>query len=91
MEEKVYDVEMMYIQNKGGNNYTVETTGRRAKDTKLIFSDVEGVEVNALNSLQVRNSYIQMGEGHTKVWNMRFVYPTNFKIKYTGRIVIDVI
>ena len=91
MEEKVYEVEMMYIQNTTGNDYTVETMGRRGRNFKLNFSDVDGIEVNAPKPLEIKNSFVRMADGETKVWNMRFAYPTNFKIKYMGKIIIEVI
>jgi hypothetical protein len=89
MEEKVYEVEMMYIQNTSGSDYTVETSGRRTKSVKLNFSNVEGVEINSPKPLEVKNSFIQMNDGQSKLWNMRFAYPTNLLIKYNGRIVIE--
>ncbi|MCP5053009.1 MAG: hypothetical protein GY940_37930, partial [bacterium] len=66
MEEKVYEVEMMYIQNTSDNNYSVETMGRRSKNFKLNFANVEGIEVNATKSLEVKNSFIQMNDGQSK-------------------------
>jgi hypothetical protein len=91
MEEKVYEVEMMYIQSTSGKDYSVETMGRRSKNVKLNFSNVEGIEINSTRPLEIKNSFIQMNDGETKIWNMRFVYPTNLAIKYMGKIVIEVI
>ena len=91
MEENVNEVEMMYIQNTGGTNYSVETMGRRSKNVKLTFSDVEGVEFVATRPIEIKNSFIQMAETHPKMMNMRFSYPTNFKIQYImGKIRIEV-
>ena len=91
VEEELREVELMYIQNISGNNYSVETTGRRAKTVKLNFADVDGIEIDAKRPLEVKNSFLQLGEGQ-KLWNMRFVYPTTFKIKYSmGKIIIHVI
>jgi hypothetical protein len=81
MEEKVNEVEMMYIQNTSGTNYSVELTGRRCKTTKLNFSHVEGVEFCLPRPLEVKHSYLQMAEGQNKMWSLKFVYPTNFIIK----------
>ena len=92
MEEKVYDVEMLYIRNTSGTNYVVETSGRRSKSLRLTFSQVEGVEISALRPMEIKNSYIQMAEGQDKTWNMRFGFPTNFSIKYAmGKIIIETI
>lgn len=92
MEERVYDVEMMYIQNTSGTDYSVELTGRRRTTMKLNFPGAEGVEFNPQRPLEVKNSYIQMAEGHNKIWNIRFAYPTNFSIKFVmGRVVIDIV
>jgi len=92
MEESVREVEMMYIKNPSGDNYTVETMGRRSTPVKLNFSNVEGVEFNAANKpLEIKNSFLQMKEGEPKIWNLRFGYPTNFSIKFMGKIIIEVI
>ncbi|MCP5106117.1 MAG: hypothetical protein GY950_22215 [bacterium] len=92
MEEKVYEVEMMYIQNTSGTNYSVEMTGRRCKNMKLNFSNVEGIEFNPQRALEIKSSYIQMSEGQSKIWNIKFAYPTNFGVKFiVGKIIIDVI
>jgi hypothetical protein len=90
MEERVYEVEMVYVQNTSGNNYTLETMGRRSKNVKLSFTDVEGVEINSPKPLEVKNSLVQMAEGQSKMWNMRFAFPTNLAVKYSmNRIVIE--
>jgi hypothetical protein len=92
MEEYVNEVEMMYIQNTGGENYTLETMGRRSKNVKLNFSGVEGVDIVAKKPLEIKNSFIQMAENHPKMWNMRLSYPTNFKIHLLmGKITIEVV
>ncbi len=92
MAENIYEVEMIYIQNPSGSNYSVEFTGRRCKTLKLNFSNVEGVEFNPLRPLEIKNSYIQMAEGQNKVWNIRLNYPTHFSIKFAlNKIVIEVL
>lgn len=92
MAEKIYEVEMIYIQNPSGTNYSVEFAGRRIKTVKLNFSKVEGVEFNPKRPLEMKNSYIQMAEGQNKVWNLRLNYPTNFSVDYVlNKIVIEVI
>lgn len=90
-EETIREVEMMYIQSAGGNNFSVEVMSRRSQNIKMNFTDVEGIEISAPQPLEIKNSYIQMTDGQPKMWNMRFAYPTNFKIRYTGKIVIEVI
>jgi hypothetical protein len=92
LEQKAYEVEMMYIQNTSGNNYSVEVAGRRCKQMKLNFTNVEGVEFSPQRPVEVKNSYSQMAEGHNKMWSLKFAYPTNFSIKYAmNRIVIDLL
>ena len=90
-EETVREVEMMYIQNTSANNYSIETTGRRTKSVKLNFSNVESIEIDASKPLEIKNSFLQMADGQSRMWNLRFPYPMNFKIKYMGRIIIEVI
>lgn len=90
MEERVYEVEMVYIQNTSGNQYSLETMGRRSKNVKLNFSDIEGIEINSPTPLEIKNSLVQMNEGQSKMWNMRFNFPTNLLVKYSmNRIVIE--
>jgi hypothetical protein len=88
MEERVYEVEMVYIQNTSGSNYSVETMGRRSKNVKLNFSNVEGIEISSSQPLEIKNSFIQMNDGEPKLWNMRFAYACNISIKFTGKIVL---
>lgn len=92
MEEKVYEVEMMYIQHTSGTNYSIEFTGRRCKSVKLNFSKVEGIEFSLQRALEIKHSYVQMADGQNKIWNLKFAYPTNFGVKLLlGKIIIDVI
>lgn len=92
MEEKVYEVEMMYIQNTSGSNYSIEFTGRRCNTVKLNFSKVEGIEFSPQRTLEVNHSYVQMADGQNKIWNLKFAYPTNFGVKLLlGKVIIDVI
>lgn len=89
MDEIINEVEMVYIQNTTGNNYTVETMGRRSKNFKLNFTKVEGIEINSPKPLEIKNSLVQMAEGQTKMWNMRFSYPITLQVKYNmGKIVL---
>lgn len=91
LTEEVRQVEMMYIQNTSGDSYTVETHSRHNQTVKLNFSNVEGIEIDGSIPVGIKNSFLQMADGQDKMWNLRFNYPTNFKIKYTGKIVIQVI
>ncbi len=92
MEQKAYDVEMMYIQNTSGNDYTVELTGRRCPTLRLNFSGVDGVEFNAVPPLQVTQSYLQMADGQDKLLSLKFQFPTNLNVKAAlDKIVIEVI
>lgn len=91
MIEEVREVEILYVQNTTGDNYSVETAGRRTKSLKLNFSKVEGVEIDAKRPLEIRSSFLQMTDGLNKMWNMRFVYPTTLQIQYKmGKILIEV-
>ena len=91
MEHEVREVEMMYITSASAGNYSIETSGRRSQTVKLNFSQVEGIEISANKPLEVKNSFLQMADGQPKMWNLRFHYPTNFKIKYMGKIIIEVV
>jgi len=88
MEEKVFDVTMMYFQNTSASNYSLEFTCRD-KNIKLNFSAVEGIEMRAKIPMELKSSFLQMTETMPKVWNMKLVYPMNFRISYNGRIIIE--
>lgn len=90
-EQIAYEVEMMYIQNTSGQNYSIEFAGRRCKAIKLNFSRVDGVEFSPQRPVELKNSYLQMADGQSKLWSLKFAYPTNFLIKYAmNRIVIEI-
>jgi len=92
MEEKIYEVEMIYIQNPSGTNYSIEFGGRRSKTVKLNFSKVEGIEFSPKRPLEMKNSYIQLAEGQNKVWNLRLNFPTNLSVDYVlNKIIIETI
>ncbi|MCX6558045.1 MAG: hypothetical protein NTW95_11580 [Candidatus Aminicenantes bacterium] len=88
MEEKVFDVSMIYIQNTSASNYSLEF-GCRDKNLKLNFSAVEGIELIAKIPMELKSSYLQLSEGMPKVWNMKMVYPMNFRVRYSGKILIE--
>lgn len=90
MEEILNGIEMIYIQNTSGDNYSVECIGRHHQTTKLNFSDVEGIEVNAVSSVEIKQSFIQLSEEQGKMWNIKFTYPEKIAIKYLGKILIEV-
>ena len=88
MDEKVFDVSMIYIQNTSASNYTLEFYCRD-KNVKLNFSAVEGIEMIAKIPMEVKSSFVQLTENMPKVWNMKMVYPMNFRISYNGRIILE--
>ncbi len=91
MEQKLYDIEMIFIQNEGGSRYRVECVGRHQNSVVLHFDDVEGIELAAQNSVELKHSYLQLSDGPVKMWNLKFSFPTAVSIKFVGKIVIDVI
>ncbi len=88
IDEKVFDVSTIYIQNTSAGNYTLEFTCRD-KIIKLNFSAVEGVEMIAKIPMELKSSFVQLTESMPKVWNMKMGYPMNFRIRYNGRITIE--
>jgi hypothetical protein len=88
MDEKVFDVTMIYMQNTSASNYSLEFYCRD-KNIKLNFSAVEGIEIIAKVPMEIRSSFLQMSEGMPKVWNVKLVYPMNFRISYKGRITLE--
>ena len=91
MKEKIFDVEMIYIQNIESNDYQVECIGRRTKSTVLNFSGIDGVELNATKPAEIKNSYLQISENSKNTWNIRFTFPVNLSITAMQNIVIEII
>ena len=89
MEERITEIEMIYIQNTSDDNYSVECMGRRKGSVKLNFSQVEGIEIKAQRPLEITNSYLQMSDKDSKMWNIRFAYPTELVVRYMGKIMIE--
>jgi len=82
-------VELLYIQNSGGGNYIVEALNRRGQDIRLSFSDVEGVDVvTGGKAFETRNIFLQLSEDQDRVCNIRFAYPVNLQVAFSGRISI---
>lgn len=88
MDEKVFDVSMIYIQNTGEGKYSLEFYCRN-KNIKLHYTDVEGIEMIAKVPLEMKNSFAQLSEKFPKVWNMKLGYPCNFRVSFSGRITIE--
>jgi hypothetical protein len=88
MDEKVFDVTMIYIQNTSAGNYSLEFYCRN-KNIKLNYANVEGIELTARIPMELKSTFVQMAENLPKVWNMKLGYPTNFKVSYSGRITIE--
>jgi hypothetical protein len=88
MDEKVFDVTTIYIQNSLADNYSLEFYCRN-KNIKLNYSHVEGIEMVAKVPVELKTSFMQMAENMPKVWNMKLGYPTNFRISFNGRIIIE--
>ena len=72
MDVRLNDIEMIYIQSTSGDNSTVECIGKHHKNTKSNFADVEGIEKNAIRSVEIKQSFIQMSEEAEKIWNINF-------------------
>ena len=91
MEQKVKEVEMMFIQNTSGNDYSIECLNRNRQSTKINCPGVEGIEINGnMKTVQIKHSFLQMSEGQSKMWNLRFAFPTDLIIKYVGKIQIEI-
>ena len=88
MDEKVFDVSMIYIQNTSASNYSLEFYCRD-KNIKLNFSAVEGIELIAKIPMELKSSYLQLSEDMPKVWNMKMVYPMNFRSATAARFIIE--
>lgn len=91
MKEKIFDVDMIYIQNIKSNDYQVECISRRTKSTVLKFSGIEGIELNATKPAEIKNSYLQIGENDQSTWNIRFTFPVNLSISAMQNIIIEII
>lgn len=91
MQEKIFDVDIIYIQNISKTDYQIECISRRSKNTIFKFTDIEGIELIATKPTEIKNSYLQLGKNEKKIWNIRFAFPVNINIKALSNIVIEII
>ncbi len=89
MEERLYDIEMMYVQCTAGKDYVVECLGRQHQTVRLSFSGVEGVELVAKVPVEIRQSFLQLSDKEPRVWNIKFAFPVNVRVSMTGKILIE--
>jgi len=91
MQEKIFDVDIIYIQNVSGTDFQIECISRRSKNTILNISKVEGIELTAKKPAEIKNSYLQFGENEKSVWNIRFAFPVNIVVTALSKIIIEII
>jgi len=91
MEEKLYEIDMIYIKSSDGLGFTIECASRRGKSVVLKYPNVEGIEIIANLSLELKNAFMSCGKEGERFWNMRFHTPANLKITYSGKVLIQVI
>ncbi|MEN8222035.1 MAG: hypothetical protein ABFR36_02145 [Acidobacteriota bacterium] len=91
MEEKLFEIDMIYIKSSDGISYSIECASRRGKSVVLNYPDVEGIEINAAVTLELKNAFMTCSGRGEKIWNMRFNTPANLKISYSGKVLIQVI
>ena len=89
MEEKLFEIDMIYIKSNDGISYTIECASRRGKSVILKYPNVDGIEINASVSLELKNGFMSCGNKGEKIWNMRFCTPANLKISYSGKVLIQ--
>ena len=89
MPEKVHDVELIFIENTSGRDYTVECVSRRGQSVRLNYTQVEGIELAARAPLEIKNSFLQLADGQPKTWNIRFDHPLSLSIQFVGKIIIE--
>ncbi len=89
MNEMIYEVELLYVQNAGGGDYVIEALNRRGQNVRLSYSGVEGVElVSSGKSFEARNVFLQLSEEQSRICNIRFAFPVKLQIAFSGRITI---
>jgi len=91
MEEKLFEIDMIYIKNTSLADYSIECASRRNKSVILNFSNADGVEINAPVPLEIKNAIMSCSSNGERIWNMRFSSPANLKISFSGKITIQVI
>jgi len=89
MEERLYDIDMVYVQSSAGRDYVVECLGRGGQSVRLSFTDVEGVELLAKVPVELRQSFLQLSDREPRAWNIKFAYPVNLRVSMTGKILIE--
>lgn len=91
MDEKIFEVDTIYIKNTSRTDYSIECASRRKQSVILNYSNADGVEINAPMALEVKNAIMSCNNNGDRIWNMRFSSPANLKIGYSGKIIIQVI
>jgi len=91
MEEKLFEIDMIYINSSDGVRYTIEFASRRGKSVVLNFPEVDGIEIDAALTLELKNAFMTCGKAGDRIWNMKFVTPANLQINYSGKVMIRVI
>lgn len=91
MEEKLFEIDMIYIRSNDGISYTLECASRRGKSVVLKYPEVEGIEIDAPVTLELKNAFMSCGAGGESIWNMKFNSPANLRISYSGKVLIQVI
>ncbi len=91
MEEKLFEIDMIYIRSSDGISYTIECANRRRKSVVLKYPEVDGIEINAPVTMELKNAFMSCGAHGEKIWNMKLNTPANLKISYSGTILIQVI
>jgi len=91
MEEKLFEIDVIYIRSNNGISYTLEFASRRGKSVVLKYPEVEGIEINAPVSMELQNAFMTCGKAGDRIWNIKLSTPANLRISYSGKILIQVI
>ena len=91
MEEKLFEIDMIYIRSSDSVSYTIECASRRGKSVVLKYPEVDGIEINAPVTMELKNAFMSCSQEGERIWNMKLNSPANLKISYSGKVSIQVI
>ena len=90
MEERLYEIHSFYVRHTSEKGYSIEFLGRSQKITRLNFDEAEGIELLTDNSVEIKTTFLNLHDPDNRIWNVRFAFPLHLRVRFTGKILIEV-
>lgn len=90
MEERLYEIQGFYVQHTDEKGYSIEFLGRGRKITRLNFDKADGIELLTDHSVEMKNVFLNLHDSAQRAWNVRFSYPVHLRVRFSGKILIEV-